>query len=85
MYNVIRRNEMNTVIIKKYSNRKMYCSELGRHISQEELLTSVKDGVNVKVIDNVSKEDVTGQVLTQALAIYKPLGLSKILEILKSE
>ncbi len=54
-------------IIKRYGNRKLYDTEAGRHVSLEEIAGLVRDGVDVKVIDNTTNEDITTQTLTQVI------------------
>lgn len=54
-------------LIKRYENRKLYDSEKGRYISLEEIATLIRNGVDVKVIDNVSNNDITTHTLTQVI------------------
>jgi len=54
-------------IIKKYGNRRLYDTEESRYITQEELATSVRKGIDVTVVDAKSGEDLTQVTLTQIL------------------
>ena len=53
--------------IKKYGNRRLYDTEESRYITQEELATSVRKGIDVTVVDAKSGEDLTQVTLTQIL------------------
>ena len=53
--------------IKKYGNRRLYDTEESRYITQEELATSVRKGIDVVVIDAKTGDDLTQMTLTQIL------------------
>ncbi|NJL28510.1 MAG: hypothetical protein HC897_11785 [Thermoanaerobaculia bacterium] len=61
-----RRNAM-TRVIKRYESRKLYDTEESRYVSLEDVARWVRDGQEVKVIDNATADDVTHQVLTQII------------------
>ena len=52
--------------IKKYNNRKLYILGQG-YITLSQLLNKVKEGKQVQITDEVTKEDITSQVLITAL------------------
>lgn len=54
-------------LIKRYESRKLYDTEESRYVSLEEIGSFVRDGQEVKVIDNASEEDVTAHTLTQII------------------
>lgn len=54
-------------IIKRYGNRKLYDTEGRRHISLEDIAVLVRQGVDVKIVDNTTEEDITAQTLTQVI------------------
>lgn len=54
-----------SVVVKRYSNRKMYDTSAKRYITLEEISSLVRDGAEVKVIDNQTGEDITGVTLSQ--------------------
>lgn len=56
-----------TIIIKRYSNRKLYDTSQSRYITLAELGELVRRGENIQVIDNESKADLTDMTLTQVL------------------
>ena len=54
-------------LIKRYESRKLYDTEENRYVSLEEIGSFVRDGQEVKVIDNATEEDVTAHTLTQII------------------
>ncbi len=54
-------------IIKRYPNRKMYDTEESRYVNLDELAAMIREGIEVRVVDHKSGEDVTGMVLAQIL------------------
>ena len=54
-------------IIKRYQNRKLYDTEQSCYVTLDEIAEMVKDGEDVKVIDNKSGEDLTSLTLTQII------------------
>ncbi len=54
-------------IIKRYANRKMYDTARSCYVTLEEVAEMVRAGVEVSVIDNKTKADLTEFTLTQAL------------------
>lgn len=54
-----------TVLIKKYANRRLYDTEKSKYVTLAELRDLIKTGTRVKVIDVNTEEDVTDFILTQ--------------------
>ncbi len=54
-------------IIKRYSNRKLYDTESKKYVTLEQVAALVKGGQDLKVLDNVSSEDLTNVTLSQIL------------------
>jgi polyhydroxyalkanoate synthesis repressor PhaR len=54
-----------TIVIKKYENRRLYDSTHSRYVNLEEVAQMVREGRDVQVVDAVSGEDRTRAVLTQ--------------------
>ncbi len=66
-------------IIKRYSNRKLYDTKDSRYVTLQQIGEMVRDGEDVQIIDNKTKEDKTE--VTLALIISedlknKPSGVS---------
>ena len=54
-------------LIKRYGSRKLYDTEESRYVSLEEISSWIREGQEVKVVDNASGSDVTSQTLTQII------------------
>ncbi len=54
-------------IIKRYENRKLYDVEARRYISLDTIAELIRQGYEVKVVDNKSEADLTAQTLTQII------------------
>lgn len=55
------------VIVKKYSNRRLYDTEASCYITLEELAVRVRAGADARVVDAKTGEDLTQVTLTQIL------------------
>lgn len=68
-------------IIKRYSNRRLYDSELSRNVTHADLADMVKRGITLKVVDTASGNDVTlavlGRVMLNETSSWKNMKLSK--------
>ena len=56
-----------TLIIKRYGNRRLYNTETQTYVNYQDLIKLVQDGQDIKVVDSTSKEDVTKAVLIQLI------------------
>jgi len=54
-------------VIKRYSNRKLYDTAESRYITLEEISEMVKQGVELQILDNKSREDLTSVTLAQII------------------
>lgn len=54
-------------LIKRYESRKLYDTEESRYVSLDEISGWIRQGQEVKVIDNATGGDVTSQTLTQII------------------
>ena len=52
-------------LIKRYANRRLYDAETSRTITLDDVAACVKSGRDVRVVDNITGEDITSQVLGQ--------------------
>ncbi len=68
-------------VIKRYTNRKLYDTVESRYVTLEEIAEMVKQGVEVQIVDNRTKEDLTNVTLAQIVfeeekkKSQMPLGL----------
>lgn len=59
---------MNEVkVIKRYQNRKLYDTHQSCYVTLEEISQMIKNGDDLRVIDNKTKNDITQGTLTQLL------------------
>lgn len=58
-------NEMK--IIKRYQNRKLYDTHESSYVTLDEIAKMIKNGEDLRVIDNKTKNDITAATLTQLL------------------
>ena len=56
-----------TVIIKKYANRRLYNTQSSSYITLDHLSKMTREGVDFKVLDAKSGTDITHQILTQII------------------
>ena len=54
-------------LIKRYESRKLYDTEESRYVSLEDIALWVRNGQEVRVVDNGTSDDVTAQTLTQII------------------
>ena len=67
------------MIVKKYSNRRLYDTEQSRYITQEELAEKIRLGADVRVIDAATGDDLTQGTLAQI--ILESRGASRLLPV----
>lgn len=56
-----------TVIIKKYANRRLYNTRSSSYITLEHLAKMTREGIDYKVLDAKTGNDITHQILTQII------------------
>lgn len=54
-------------IVKRYANRKLYDTERSCYVTLEDISLMIKEGAEVKVVDNKSGEDLTTVTLAQII------------------
>lgn len=60
-------NKDNRVIVKKYSNRRLYDTTNKKYVTLEEISSLIRNGYEVKVIDSQSGTDISKVVLIQVI------------------
>src|SRR6516225_8378582 len=61
----MKKNASQTLIIRKYENRRLYNTLTSQYINQDQVAQLVREGYDVRVIDAASGEDITRQILAQ--------------------
>lgn len=69
-------------VVKRYESRKLYDVEESRYVGLDEIGAWVREGQEVRVIDNAAGEDVTSQVLTLVILEEGRRGRSLPTELL---
>ncbi len=54
-------------VIKRYANRKLYDTQHSRYVTLDQISMMIREGDDVKIIDNKSKEDLTSVTLAQII------------------
>jgi polyhydroxyalkanoate synthesis repressor PhaR len=54
-------------IIKRYANRKLYDTQHSRYVTLDQISEMIRNGDDVKIIDNKTKEDLTTVTLAQII------------------
>jgi polyhydroxyalkanoate synthesis repressor PhaR len=52
-------------LIKRYANRRLYDAETSKTITLDDVAALIKSGGEVRVVDNITGEDITARVLGQ--------------------
>lgn len=55
------------MVVKKYSNRRLYDTDDSRYITLEELAEKIRRGADVRVVDAKTGDDLTQATLTQLI------------------
>jgi len=78
-----RRNENadGATIIKKYANRRLYNTASSSYITLEDLARMTREGVEFKVLDAKSGEDITHSILTQIIMEEESSGGEQMLPV----
>ena len=58
---------MMSILIKRYANRKLYNTESSRYITLKGISELVREGRDIRVVDNESGDDITPIILSQIL------------------
>ena len=59
------------ILIKKYSNRRLYNSSKSKYINFKELLKLIKNNIDFKIEDHKTGEDLTQEILLQTIFEFK--------------
>src|SRR5262245_10558715 len=56
-----------TRVIKRYANRKLYDTQHSRYVTLDQISEMIRNGDEVKIVDNKTKEDLTSVTLAQII------------------
>ena len=70
-----------TVIIKKYANRRLYNTKSSSYITLDHLSKMTREGVDFKVLDAKTGADITHSILTQIIMEEESTGGEQMLPV----
>jgi polyhydroxyalkanoate synthesis repressor PhaR len=70
-----------TVIIKKYANRRLYNTQSSSYITLDHLAKMTREGVDFKVLDAKTGAEITHQILTQIIMEEESAGGEQMLPV----
>jgi polyhydroxyalkanoate synthesis repressor PhaR len=70
-----------TVIIKKYANRRLYNTRSSSYITLDHLAKMTREEVDFKVLDAKTGDDITHQILTQIIMEAESSGGEQMLPV----
>jgi polyhydroxyalkanoate synthesis repressor PhaR len=71
-------------VIKRYANRKLYDTERSCYVTLDEISQMVKEGEDVRVVDNKTKDDLTAVTLAQIIVEEEKKVQKMPLKLLRS-
>jgi polyhydroxyalkanoate synthesis repressor PhaR len=74
-------NADETVIVKKYANRRLYNTRSSSYITLDDLARMTREGIDFKVLDAKTGSDITHQILTQIIMEEESSGGEQMLPI----
>lgn len=69
------------VVIKKYANRRLYNTQSSSYITLDHLAKMTREGVDFKVVDAKTGNDITHSILTQIIMDEEASGGEQILPV----
>ncbi|OGQ04548.1 MAG: hypothetical protein A2W61_00570 [Deltaproteobacteria bacterium RIFCSPLOWO2_01_44_7] len=60
-------DKQTTKVIKRYQNRKLYDTQDSCYVTLEDIRDMIKEGQDIQIIDNSSKEDLTSVTFAQII------------------
>ena len=74
-------------LIKRYANRKLYDTAQSSYITLDQIADLIKEGEEIRIIDNRTKEDLTAvtmaQILVEAQKGHKRSSLPKLRDLIQ--
>ena len=65
-------------LVKRYGSRKLYDTEESRYATLDEIVAWIREGQQVRIVDNATETDVTTSVLAQIIAEQGRRGASTL-------
>ncbi|MGN3973059.1 polyhydroxyalkanoate synthesis repressor PhaR [Tsuneonella sp. SYSU-LHT278] len=74
-------DEDGAIVIKKYANRRLYNTGTSSYITLDDLAKMTREGIDFKVLDAKTGEDITHTILTQIIMEEESSGGEQMLPI----
>jgi polyhydroxyalkanoate synthesis repressor PhaR len=74
-------NQDEPVIVKKYANRRLYNTRSSSYITLDDLARMTREGIDFRVLDAKTGNDITHQILTQIIMEEESSGGEQMLPI----
>ena len=74
-------NAGETVVVKKYANRRLYNTQSSSYITLDDLSRMTREGIDFQVLDAKTGNDITHQILTQIIMEEESSGGEQMLPI----
>ena len=74
-------NADDPVVVKKYANRRLYNTRSSSYITLDDLARMTREGIDFKVLDAKTGNDITHQILTQIIMEEESSGGEQMLPI----
>ena len=68
-------------IIKKYRNRKLYSTSTNNYVTLHYVLDEYRRGQPLKIIDNVTKTDITEKTVREAIVRHANIPVHKLAKL----
>lgn len=72
-------------LIKKYANRRLYDTAASRHVTLADLRAMIISGIDLKIIDDTSGDDITRPLLLQIIVDREQAGQPLLTEVLLAQ
>lgn len=63
----MQKENVHRVLIKRYQNRKLYDTHNSTYVTLDDISKMIKSGLDVQIVDNKNKEDLTAVTLAQII------------------
>lgn len=69
--------------IIRYSNRKLYSTNLSQYVTLSDIHSMVKSGTQVQVTDKATRADITEKTLSQVFAANNKLSSEELVKLIQ--
>ena len=70
------------ILIKKYSNRRLYNSSKSKYINFKDLFELIKNNIDFKIEDHKTGEDLTQEILLQTIFLLTASSFDRLYRLM---